>query len=53
MEYLTSVVASALLKTWPFIDLNELWQCGANQIAKVSKRQQEDSNPGSIEVRML
>ena len=32
---------------YSFIQLRELWQRGMNEIAKVSKRQQEDSNPGS------
>ena len=31
------------------IQLSDLWQCGVNEIAKVSKRKQEDSNPGSFD----
>ena len=32
-----------------FIQLSELWQCEMNEIVKASKRQQEDSNPGSLD----
>ena len=31
------------------VQLSELWQRGMNEIAKASKRQQEDSNPGSLD----
>ena len=34
---------------YSFIQLSELWQCGMNEIAKASKWQQEDSNPGSLD----
>ena len=34
---------------YSFIQLSELWQNGMNETAKVSKRQQEDSNPGSLD----
>ena len=34
---------------YSFIQLSELQQSGMNEIAKSSKRQQEDSNPGSID----
>ena len=33
---------------YSFIQLSELWQRGVNEIAKASKRQQEDTNPGSM-----
>ena len=33
---------------YSFIQLSELWQRGMNEIAKVSKQQQEDLNPGSL-----
>ena len=29
-----------------FIQRSDMWQCGASEIGKVSKRQHEDSNPG-------
>ena len=32
-----------------FIQLSELWQSGANAIGKVEKRQQEESNLGSVD----
>ena len=31
------------------IQLSELWQCGVNEFAKVSKQQQDDSNSGSLD----
>ena len=37
---------------YTFIQLSELWgerNCGVSEIAKVLKRQEEDSNPGSLE----
>ena len=34
---------------YSFTLLIELWQRGVNEIAKGSKRQQEDSNPGSLD----
>ena len=34
---------------YSIIQLSELWQRGMNEIAKGSKRQQEDLNPGSLE----
>ena len=34
---------------YSFIQLSETWQLGVNEIAKVSKWQQEDSNPGSLD----
>ena len=34
---------------YSFIQLSELWQCGMKEIAKASKWQQEDSNPGSLD----
>ena len=37
------------ISVYSFIQLSELWQRGVNEIAKVSKRQQQDSNPGSLD----
>ena len=37
------------LARYPFIFMSELWQRGINESAKALKRQQEDSNPGSID----
>ena len=34
---------------YSFTQLNELWQHEMNEIAKPSKWQQEDSNPGSLD----
>ena len=34
---------------YSFIQLSELWQCGINEIAKASKRQEGDPNPGSLD----
>ena len=34
---------------YSFIQQSELWQRGINEFAKASKRQQEDSNPGSLD----
>ena len=34
---------------YSFIQLSELWQRGMDEITKASKRQQEDSNPGSLD----
>ena len=34
---------------YPFIQLSELLQRGVNEIDKASKRQQVDSNPGSLD----
>ena len=31
------------------LQLSELWQRGMKEIAKASKQQQEDSNPGSLD----
>ena len=39
---------SLSIARYSFIQLSELWQCGMNKIAKVSKQQQEDSNLGSL-----
>ena len=36
---------------YSFIQLSELWQRGMNEITKASKRQPEDSNPGSLRIR--
>ena len=35
--------------SYSFIQLSELWQRGVNEIAKASKRQQEDSIQGSVD----
>ena len=34
---------------YSFIQLSELWQRGVKEIVKASKRQQDDSNPGSLD----
>ena len=34
---------------YSFIYLIEVEQCGINEIAQASKRQQRDSNPGSLD----
>ena len=38
---------------YSFIQLSELWQCGMNDIAKgkASKRQENNLNPSSLELR--
>ena len=36
---------------YSFIQLGELWQLGVNGIAKTSKLQQEESNPGYLDVQ--
>ena len=41
-------ISTCAVARYSFIQLSELWQCGMNEIAKASKRQQEDSNMGSL-----
>ena len=44
----TSFTYPPFVARYSFIQLSELWQCGVDRIAKVSKWQQEDSDPGSL-----
>ena len=49
LEDYSYIYPSLYVARLSFIQLNELWQRETNEIAKASIRQQEDSNPGSLD----
>ena len=45
----SNAISTSLGSIQPVIQITELWKCGEKKIAKVSKWQQKDSNPGSVD----